>query len=294
MARLAEDTTQDPFTPFIDLPLLVTGAIRGEEQSADCLPALTTILFLGIDLLDDLADHDLSPDWKGYTESEINLFALTLLSTLPSLILSEFAVSPEKQWRLQKRLARGLLRMSEGQSQDLAMTGSPRVGLEEVESSLVGKSGAEAAIFAALAAEMAGANPEEIKNYEEMGCFLGVASQLASDCYDLFQAPFSRDLKNGTRTFPIAYCLGKKGGKDRLEFLKILEQGMSDLSLHEQIRRFLHQTGALRFSAFIVELYCQRALRSLEKARPLEPAAHYLREVIHAISFFHQPKEVMS
>ena len=58
--------------PFMALPLLVYAAVRNEEKPAFPLAVATTLLYLGVDILDDLADGDLPAHWKGRKESEIN------------------------------------------------------------------------------------------------------------------------------------------------------------------------------------------------------------------------------
>lgn len=164
--------------------------------------------------------------------------------------------------------------------------GSADISAAEVEASVAGKSGEQLATYASLAAQLAGAPSEVVTTYAAMGQAIGTAGQLASDCYDLFQASHSRDLANGTRTLPIALHLERHTGTERERFLMLLAQARHDKEAREAVRHCLRAAGELRRCAFVVEVYCQRALRALQQAQPLEPAGSGLRAMIDGMSFF--------
>ena len=290
LSGLEKESHREPFLPFIDIPLLVYAALRGNEEDAVPLAAATTLLYLGIDTLDDLADGDRPETWNGYGLSEINLAATTLLSTLPQLILSELPVSPAIRLSLLKHLATGLLAMSAGQQADIAHTGKSGVSAEAVEKSVMEKSGEELALFAAMAALLAEAPPDLVEKYSAFGRSAGTAGQLASDCHDLFQAEVSRDLRQETRTLPIALYLEKKPEADRAVLLELLQKKNAGNGTLQRIRDLFHESGLLRITSFIVELHCQRATTALDLAGPLEPARSELFEAINHISFYPNPK----
>ena len=52
--------------PFVHLPLLVYAALRGDHRPAIPLAVATTLLFLGLDIIDDLAYGDLTPEWDRF------------------------------------------------------------------------------------------------------------------------------------------------------------------------------------------------------------------------------------
>lgn len=272
--------------PPIQLPLLVFAALRGDYEPAVPLAAATTLLFLGIDIFDDLADGDRPSHWDGTPVSQISLAAATLFSSLPQLAISELNAPPSTLAAIQRTLAEGLLRMSAGQQGDLSMAGTPAMVAEEVESSVAAKSGEELAIFASLAAQLAGASSGLVDLYARLGRALGTAGQLASDCHDLFTAAHSRDLANGSRTLPIALYLATLYGEEREAFLCLLEAAKGDATAQAEVRRRLREAGVLRHCAFIVEVYCQRALKLLDRTCPLEPGAGGLLAMIDSISFF--------
>jgi geranylgeranyl pyrophosphate synthase len=137
-----------------------------------------------------------------------------------------------------------------------------------------------------LAAQFSGASPHLITLYADMGKAIGTAGQLASDCHDLFQALHSKDLANGTRTFPIALYLEKKTPEEKKIFLHLLARAQKGDAVIEPIRDCLHRSGILRLSAFVVEIYCQRALTTLKRAAPHDMAARDLKNFIQHMSFF--------
>lgn len=286
LGGLEAASRDEPILPFIDIPVLVHAALVGSEEDAYPLAAATTLLYLGIDTLDDLADGDQPEQWKGFALSEINLAATTLLSTLPQMIISELKVAPDIRLRMLKELANRLLIMSAGQQADIRHSGKSFVSAEAVEKSVMEKSGEELALFATLAAILAGATPPDIERYASFGREIGTAGQLASDCHDLFAASVSRDLMRETRTLPIALYLEKKPETERTGLLDLLQTKGNNTEALVRIRELLHESGLLRITSFIVELHCQKARKALEETQALDPARTELLEAINHVSFY--------
>ncbi|HWE61072.1 MAG TPA: polyprenyl synthetase family protein, partial [Chloroflexota bacterium] len=227
---------------------------------------------------------DLHARWAGYRPAEINLTAATLLCFLPQLAIAALDAPTVVRAAMQETLAAGLLIMAAGQDCDLALAGTADPAPETVEASVAGKSGEELAIFAALGAHLAGASPRVVASCQQLGRALATGGQLASDCHDLFFAAWSRDLASGTRTLPIALHLGRLQGRERAIFLALLDQARTDAAAQAQVRARLREAGELRRCAFTVEVYCQRAQRTLAEAGLLEPARSQLQEMIAGIS----------
>ncbi len=286
LVGLRQQALEGELAQFVHLPLLIYAALEGDEQAARPLAAATSLLFLGLDIFDDIADGDLPTHWANYRTSEINLAAATLLAAIPQLIIAELDAPPERLAAMQRTLAEGLLRMSAGQQRDLATAGSERVSVAEIEASVEMKTGEEVAMFARLAAQLAGASVETANIYAAMGRALGTGGQLSSDCYDIFTAAHSKDLANGTRTLPIALHLERQNGAERGVFLAMLDKARYDAAAQEEVRERLRAAGEMRCSAFVVETYCQRALRLLDQANPHEAARGELRALINSVSFF--------
>jgi len=274
-AEITADAERASMCLFVHLPVLVYAGLRGEERPAIPLASATTLLFAGLDLFDDVADGD----WPGSA-------AATLLCAFPQLMVGELAAPPQLIAAIGSTLARGLLRMSAGQQQDLSAQGADEVRSCEIEATAIAKSGEEAALFACMAAQLAEA-PEEIAGkYEELGRSIGAGAQLASDCHELFEDPAARDLVHGARTLPIVLHLERLLGAERTAFLALLDDARTEAAAREEVRLRLRSGGSLRRCAFIVETYRQRALRLCREAAPLEPARGCLEALIGSISFF--------
>lgn len=280
-----EEEPDFPF-PFLHLaPLLVRGLRRtgGDELP---LAVATSLLFLGVDVIDDLADGDRPPHWGTRTPAEVNLAGATLLAALTQLAVAELDAPDAVRAAMQRTLAEGLLRMGAGQGDDLAHTGRDEVRAEAVEASVEGKSGEEVATFAALAARYAGATEDVVETCAELGRALGTGAQIASDCHELFTEPDCRDLAHGSRTLPVALHLERLSGDERRAFLALLDRARGSAEARAAIRERLRAAGELRRCAFLVEIHCQRGLRALERLPLAEPARSAVRTMLRSISFF--------
>lgn len=262
-------------SPYVDIPLLVYGGITGREAEALPLTALGRFLFLGLDMIDDMADGDAGDHWPEQSHSDLQLGSSLLLSALPQILIAELEVPEEIRTKIQRRFACGLLEIAAGQQMELEVTAKPDVDPQKVEDSVRAKSSGIATL-ASIAAMLAGATQDQVNSYESMGRSLGIAAQLATDFYDLFQAPFSRDLRNGTRTLPIALALEKCSEAEK----EILSGPL------DEARSFLFSKGIGRLTAFIIELYCERARKSLDRAGSKKSYHKELDSYINSISFF--------
>lgn len=272
--------------PFVHLPLAVFAAIRGESAPARPLAVATTLLFLGIDILDDIADGDLPPHWQGTPESEIQLVASTLLASLPQLAIAQLDVLPLTKTRMITCLSESLLRMGGGQLHDLRGAGKELVRPEDVEQSVEHKSGEEGALIAMLAAHMAGASEETVQIYGDFGRALATGGQIATDCFDLFQADHSKDLANGSRTLPIAIYLSRLQGADRAAFLSQLDEARTTPAMRTLVQRELRAKGMLRLCALVVEMYCQKARDALDQLSLAGLERRTLDYMVAHVSFF--------
>jgi len=267
--------------------LFVYGALRPNDETAIPLASAATLTYAGIDIFDDVSDGDHPTYWGDFGPGDMNLAAATLLAGLSRLAILELDTAVSIRVAIERSLGRGLLEMSAGQQYDLATAGSATPTVDEVEASVCAKSGKEVAMFARIGAQFADSPPDVVAAYELFGYYLGAAGQFASDCFELYQDPESRDLAHGTRTLPIAFHLEGLSPPDRPAFLALLDQACHDEEARRTVRKRLRDAGDLRRCAFLVETYCQRALRLLEQTGAcLEPSRSVLLGLIDSASFF--------
>lgn len=284
---LAPVVEQDGPLLFMEVPLAVHAAAGGGGAPAVRLAAVCSLVFLGADVLDDLADGDLRPGWEAFSPGELTLGAATLLSALAPLAVAELGLPPVTTAALHRTLALGLLRMAAGQHEDLRSTAFPvEVTPDSIEAAVAGKSGEEFAMFCSLAAQAAGASPEVASHYAAMGKAIGTGGQIASDCFELLEDPAARDLRRGALTLPLALHLERLAGEQRTAFRELLERARKEETARESVRREIRAGGALRMTVFAVETHRQRALRELAAANPVGEGRAALHNLIDELSFF--------
>jgi geranylgeranyl pyrophosphate synthase len=238
------------------------------------------LVHVGSELLDDVTDGDIGPTWQGRKADEIVLAAVTLCTTLSQLALAELDAPLAVVHAMQRTLARGLLAMAGGQARDIAQAGSANVRSADVEAAIAGKAGGALGMYAALGAQLAGASTDVVDLYAEVGRSIGIAAQIRSECWDLFQAPFSRDLKAGTRTLPLSLYLERLASDERDEFLLLLDDARGDVEAQRRVRERVSRTGSARTCAIVIETYLQRAREALAKAHPRKVAGNALLQMI--------------
>lgn len=279
----AQASAGPEFLP-VRLPLVVHAAVAGDEERAVPLAGACAFLYLGADLLDNLADDELPARWRGQSRAEANLAACTFLSVLPYLALSRLDVPTGRIQALTGLFAEGLLSMSAGQHEDLLAFRTGRATSEACREMVERKSGAETALFARSAAALAGADPAVADSYASFGLCFGAGAQIASDLGDIFGPGGSRDLSNGKLTLPIVHALTVLKGLDREEFFRLLESARESIEAHEEARKILMRTGSVRYTALVIEVYRQKALSHLAASGAVGSAGDALRSLVDGIS----------
>jgi heptaprenyl diphosphate synthase len=268
----------------IRIPLLVHSAVTGDPAPAEPLAAALLLLYLGIDILDDLMDGTATPYWQPGSRADTLLVTSGLTGTLPYLAIANLEAAPAVIVELQKILGRSLVRMAAGQLADVKQTSSADVTPEDVERSVILKSGDMVALLAELGACLGGADPQQREAWASWGRALGTADQLRTDCAEIMVDPPGPDVRNGTRTLPIANLLALAEPAERRSILDLLDAARSSPEALEQLRSLLRSGGALYATGAAIEWHCNLARDALERAGPREPAAARLREAIANVS----------
>lgn len=281
-----------------ELPLLVHAALGGREEAALPLAGACALVYLGADLLDNVADDEVPSVWEGYGAAEMQLAASTYLAPLHQRALSGLTttagVSDAGLWRLAALFGDALLEMSAGQHDDFRLPTADDAGPPAARLAAERKSGAELALFARVGAALATDDASIVADFTEFGRCLGTATQIGSDVADLWAGDASRDLTNGKRTLPVAHALAVCCGADERDALiALLARCRTDASQHAVVRRRLLDAGSVRYSALIVEVYRQRARRHLDRgltgARGDRGAAAELRAMIDELDLVPAP-----
>jgi geranylgeranyl pyrophosphate synthase len=261
------------------IPLLVHAAIRGDDRPALDLGVAMLLLHLGTDLLDDLADGDMSAEWHGEEMSQIQLTAIGLFATLPQLILARMDAPARVIVALQRTILEVSARMAAGQTADLLSrsTTESDVDLKAAWQCIEDKSGAAGGLLCTVGAILADVQEEAAAHYTAFGHAISCAACVRKDCWNLMQGATSSDLANGTRTYPLTLHLSGLRGESRRSFSSLLMAARHDPESRKEVLASLTAAGTFQVAGFVAESCRQRARTALELARPLEPAASGLR-----------------
>jgi geranylgeranyl pyrophosphate synthase len=270
----------DRYRGPVQVPLAVYAAVRGETSPAVPLAAAVGLFCIGLDIGDHLTDDELDADWKRHSLADIQIMMVALLASLPQQIIDRLDAPAAIRARMLGMIARSFLEMMGGQQQDVQTVGRSDVRAAAVTASIAAKAGEGGALFASLAARFAGADDERAEHYAAMGRAFTTATQLVSDCDDIFAAPHSRDLAAGTRTLPIAVTLERLAGPARDEFAALLDRARTEADAGVKVRARIVEAGVLPLCAFRIEVYRQRALAALAAADAREPGGAWLRAMI--------------
>ena len=277
----SEIFSDEVFCP-IDLPVLGYYALAPDRPLPVAILGACTLIYLGADLLDDVADRELSEAWIEAGPDAATLAATTFLSSLTYLAIDRHDGTSEQRSELMRVFAEGLVAMSAGQYGDVENDAA------DSESSLATtelKAGAEFGVFMKAAA--IGADTGfDAERFAEIGRAVGTAVQLASDIHDTFRVDPSPDLRNGRTTLPVTHAASVLQGSELDQLRGTLAACAADDSRHAEARELLRRAGGLRYAALIVEVHVQRATRLLGELDLPPGPTRALRDYVTSISLF--------
>lgn len=252
-ARVRRDPPGVPVLS-VHLPLAVHRKLTGEDEPALPVAEACALLELGIDLLDHVQDRELAPALRDVPLPLILLAANGFLGSLPQLRIARSELPDATKAALLSSIAESLPRFGYGQQLDLSVGRQARP--DPAATLEVARWHAERrALYAVLGAQLAGAS--DTRAVAAAAQAWGVAQKLASDLHDLDAAEGSRDLRSGTRTFPIAWALTQ-----RPALLELLEHARTDDDARAEAARAVLDTGAARRTMMEIELHRVRAAQS--------------------------------
>jgi heptaprenyl diphosphate synthase len=281
LLELRAARAQESWTSPVHLPLLVHGALTGDDEPAVPLAVALSLLQLGIDLLDHIADGEVDPCWSGRSEAAVHLAAVGFLSAVGPRAVAELPVSATLRAELQRGLCVALFEVGAGQQRDLELASGGPPSLEAVRAAVAGKTGACRAWFARLAALLAGSSPERVESCARLGFHLGMALQWRSDVEDSL-SPESRDLAAGTPTLPVALWLARRSGADRDAGWALVRRARSDAEARAHVQREILGSGVVRWCCLSIDAERARARAALDDMEAREPWRRWMHAWIDA------------
>ena len=129
-----KEVLQQGMAPCIDVPYHLCHGLSQDAEKSRTAAVLSTFIYLGCDILDDLHDNELPRDQKEYSPACASLAGSLLLSTMPVLVIGEFFDSEDARRFLACRIVgESLLKMAEGQSKDIQSRFNADLSVEEIE-----------------------------------------------------------------------------------------------------------------------------------------------------------------
>ncbi|MBI2092591.1 MAG: polyprenyl synthetase family protein [Deltaproteobacteria bacterium] len=280
---------QGYWIPCLDLPSSIFLGLNGNQRESHFLAMISSFIYLGADLLDDLHDEELDLLSHNISSADITLLSSTLLTVFPALIIDKLEIDAETKLAMHKTIAQTLLKMSTGQQQDVFLANKNTVSLGAVKQSIQDKSGEELAMGCLLAAQLAKISPSKQQHYKDFGLYFGTALQIVSDFSDLMWSKTNLDLKRGARSLPIAFCIEKLKGHSKKEFMAALRAATHNPEQLKFLKSVLVDSGSLDYLALVVEDLCQRSFEILTSLGLTEDIKTCLRNKIQSASLLNIP-----
>ncbi|MEU8527069.1 polyprenyl synthase [Streptomyces sp. NPDC048629] len=215
---------------------------------------VSTLWNAGAEALDDLVDGGGD---SALTPNERLVAGTACLALLPALAIDRLA-APEALGRLWLRdLAEHTVESAEGQLADTSRDPGA-LAWARVMRAYAGKTGANYARDAVMAARCAVEDPGQLRGWQVLGQLLGVLRQTHND-NDVRPPEDDEDLANGTPTLLLAHALEASSPAERERLLALRTAARTSVLARADLRSLLHappvvtgyrrRIGALRRSA---------------------------------------------
>jgi geranylgeranyl diphosphate synthase type I len=269
------------------LCLLTCAAAGGEWQLAVPAAAAIEILHNFSLVHDDIQDD--SPTRRGQPTvwslwgrpQAINTGdAMFALAHLAMARLADLGVPPGIVIRALRRFDETCVALTLGQYTDMSFESRDRVSADEYVGMITDKTAALLALSTELGALIAGADDEQIENFQKFGLNLGLAFQVQDDILGIWGdekvtgKSAATDITTRKKTLPVLYALARS---ETLRELYAADDADGDFV--RAVVAELDQTGARLYAIERTGYYSESAMDSLAAARPVEPADAALRQL---------------
>jgi hypothetical protein len=262
-----------PYLPPLDFPTVMHTVACGRGLPGPVGAALLCY-YMGLHMLDDVHDDELP---AGIDEDEASLVAMTLVATLPTLILMEgsgWAAPRQLRQRLAVELHCHAHATMTGQFLDISS--SSAFDLAHAYDVITQRNGAIGRVFGRLAAIAAACAEPDVDALGRAVAFMSMASQVLDDIENLWNRPVSSDAVNRAKTLPLCFVLDAQA--DLREPILALCDDPQPAS-HRRLRELISSCGGLHFGLAGMSLFRAHArwsLRSFGGRTELHDLEEYL------------------
>jgi competence protein ComQ len=257
-----------------ELTVLTHRMLGGDNPCIQRLAAITEMVILSLDIMDDLQDQDsLDKPWMQERQDLVLNAMVALLMAASAELSSLKALYPALTFPDAGELSRLISQAVNGQHTDLTLA----VQTEEDYVSMVQQKSCaliRIAFYLGLAAIPVNQMTEDRWNQMYMlADFIGLIAQINNDVSDLLRLDVKNDLYTKKRTLPILYLLSEP--KSGFPLLQQFYEGLIPLeeliAKEQECLAYIKESGCLKYSKMIVELQVSRATELFEQISTLSP-----------------------
>ena len=272
----------------IHLPHAIATGYGSDTDLANNVAAITTAIYVSLDIMDELVDGDESPLLESSNGPALLAAATTICSLVPEL-LADLPVSADRRIRLIRCTARALRGISAAEL-DQAQRRGLLLDVPDAIALAGTKSGTMFAAFAELAAIAAGATAAKIERVREFGWSLGAARQLCADAAELFSAAPAPDLARGLCPLPVAILAASAGPARHREVASVLAESGCFTDAHAALQQDVRTPTIRLATAIQIELVRGGAGAMLEKLALPRPEHDLLATIVNQTSLLEAPR----
>ncbi len=269
-------------TTWADLTQSCHRMFRGNSEHLDQLCALTEIIILALDIMDDLQDQDNHTKvWMSWTQSaSMNVFLALLMTAFVDL--EHTLRSTGRSEVRQGEICDYILRAIHGQHMD---TENEIQTEEDYVTSVVLKSGSLIRLAFYMGYASAGLEDAETKQkMDQLADYVGIMAQLGNDLRDVLRYDIKNDLLNCKKTLPILYLL--QYSEQDFPLLKRYYEGecSKDEFLANKVAclQYIENSGCIEYTKVIQALYYQKADEILNSIDADPETKQKLKEAAYA------------
>ena len=262
---------------MIRLPLLVHAAETGHPAGGRSAGVLHLLWWTAARYLDDLADSTSSIAADPVRYNSGILAAIGAGSHLPIRLMQEADLPSATMCAVLAELSRGWLDGISGQLLDYVARPAD-ASLGSVLAGYRGKTGAPYAMSTAMGACLAGAGPDRVDRWRDVGGRFGVLRQLTNDQRDLMTGR-DEDIANGIATYLVVHLLRSVPDRERAALLALHAAAATSATARDEFKARLLSPEILQgyttaVAAMVAEVHA--ALDDLGGAEPYATSLHDL------------------
>lgn len=274
--------------PYAFLPFLTCRLVGGCTETVVPLAVAWNLLHLAAHLLDDIADEGFIVGPQGKLPSGEDVTVATTLLFLAQAALDRLPATGlplAVAWELRQELNRMVIRMCEGQHQDLTALSQPDSTQALYWQIAAAKTGDFLGWASQAGARVGGSQEAEAQTCAQFGQNLGLLLQIMDDWHDLVQHSCASDLTQGKRTLPVLYALIVASPAQKQWLQETLTAVPLDPAGETAVRQLIIELGGLQYVLAQAAIRYRRAQDALGAFPDSAVKSHLLALLTYAFPF---------